>query len=103
MDRGVVNADAGEGHVTFRQILTTLRPFYWRVTGLNALVAVGALVFLVTFLLWTALIEVPFALMVLLLLCVLFPMALLLRLWLLQCVNASLVEDLRVREALERG
>jgi hypothetical protein len=91
----------------FGEVFTSLKPFYWRVLGLNLIVAV---VFIAIFLLFFAIFAgigiLTFGVGIFCLiplLCLLVPVVLVLSIFVNQSIVAMVVEDLNIIEAFQRG
>jgi hypothetical protein len=105
--KGTLEAEAGAESLPFGELFNDSMPFFWRVFGLNLLVGVALAVFgiiIAGIILFLTVITVGIGLICLIpLICLLIPLTWLIQVVLEQANIALVVEDLGIRDALQRG
>lgn len=105
--RGVLQAEGGKEKISFGELLSNVKPFFWRVLGLNLLIGVGmfALVILGVFALaFITIITLGIGLLLLLPLLLLFvPLGWAIIVLQEQANVALIVEDISITEALKHS
>lgn len=105
--QGTLKAEQGAEKLTFAELFTSLKPYFWRVFGLNLLLGLASFVIIIILLVpFIGLTALTFGLALLCLLpliCVLVPLGWMATVIIEQANIALVVEDLNMLEALQRG
>ena len=105
--RGTSQSQSGAERLTFGQVFSSSTPYFWRVFGLNLLIAVVAFIAAVGLVIFGVLgtvFTLGLALLCFIpLLCLLVPAVWLLSIWVEQSIIAIVVEDKSIMDGLGRG
>ncbi len=105
--QGTIQSEAGAEKLTFKDLFTSGKPFFWRVLGLNLLIGLAGFVLVLVAFIPLALVAVATAgiglFCLIPLICLMIPIGWVIQIIIQQANTALIVEDLNIIAALQRA